>query len=61
MRIAIFGAGSTGCYVGGLLQLCGHHVTFICRERVRNAIVEAGGITLTDYAGQCEKLMPAKL
>lgn len=61
MRIAIFGAGSTGCYVGGLLQLCGHHVTFICRERVRNAIVEAGGITLTDYAGQCEKLMPAAM
>ena len=61
MRIAIFGAGSTGCYLGGLLQLCGHHVSFICRERVRNAIVEAGGITLTDYAGQREKLMPAAM
>ncbi|MBT8139121.1 MAG: 2-dehydropantoate 2-reductase, partial [Gammaproteobacteria bacterium] len=61
MQLAIFGAGSTGCYLGGLLQLCGHDVSLVCRERIRDGIVKAGGITLTDYTGQREKLMPTAL
>jgi 2-dehydropantoate 2-reductase len=61
MQLAIYGAGSTGCYLGGLLQLCGHDVSLICRQRIRDSIVEAGGITLTDYTGQNEKVMPTGL
>jgi 2-dehydropantoate 2-reductase len=61
MQLAIYGAGSTGCYLGGLLQLCGHDVSLICRQRIRDSIIEAGGISLTDYTGQNEKVMPAEL
>lgn len=61
MRLAIYGAGSTGCYLGGLLKLCGHDVSLICRERIRNAIVEAEGITLRDFTGQNVKVMPDSL
>ncbi|HIG67208.1 MAG TPA: 2-dehydropantoate 2-reductase [Porticoccaceae bacterium] len=61
MQLAIFGAGSTGCYLGGLLQLCGHEVSLICRERIRDSIVDAAGMTLTDYTGQHEKVMPTAL
>ncbi|MDP6198741.1 MAG: 2-dehydropantoate 2-reductase [Porticoccaceae bacterium] len=61
MQLAIYGAGSTGCYLGGLLQLCGHDVSLICRQRIRDSIVEAGGISLTDYTGQNEKVMPTGL
>lgn len=61
MQLAIFGAGSTGCYLGGLLQLCGHEVSLICRERIRCSILDAGGITLKDYQGQNEKVMPTAL
>ena len=55
MQLAIYGAGSTGCYLGGLLQLCGHKVSLICRQRIRDSIVAAGGVTLTDYTGQNAK------
>ena len=61
MQLAIYGAGSTGCYLGGLLQLCGHDVSLICRQRIRDSIIEAGGICLTDYTGQNEKVMPTGL
>ncbi|MDA7853249.1 2-dehydropantoate 2-reductase [Porticoccaceae bacterium] len=61
MQLAIYGAGSTGCYLGGLLQLCGHSVSLICRARIRDSIMDAGGITLTDYTGQNEKVMPSTL
>ena len=61
MQLAIYGAGSTGCYLGGLLQLCGHSVSLICRTRIRDSILNAGGITLTDYTGQNEKVMPSAL
>ena len=61
MQVAIFGAGSTGCYLGGLLQLGGCQVSLICRQRICDSIVDAGGITLTDYTGQNEKVMPSAL
>lgn len=61
MQLAIYGAGSTGCYLGGLLQLCGHKVSLICRQRIRDSIVAAGGVTLTDYTGQNERVMPTGL
>jgi len=58
MNIAIYGAGSTGCYLGGLLTLAGHQVTLIARQRVRDEIIAKQGLTLTDYEGMQEHVMP---
>jgi len=52
MKIAIYGAGATGCYLGALCILAGQETTLIGRERIQQAIDSAGGITITDYAGQ---------
>lgn len=49
-RIAIFGAGSVGCFIGGVWAAAGVPVTFIGRERIARE-VEADGLTLTDYSG----------
>ncbi|APX10503.1 2-dehydropantoate 2-reductase [Tateyamaria omphalii] len=52
-RIAVAGAGSIGCYVGGLLASAGHDVRFLARPRVVTACAQAG-LSLTDYAGHAE-------
>lgn len=49
MRIAIYGAGLIGAYVGGRLAAAGGDVVLIGRARSRAAL--AGGLTLTDYRG----------
>lgn len=49
MRIAIFGAGSIGCYLGGQLAYAGANVTFIGREKFKTAL-EENGLTLTHFA-----------
>ena len=36
--VAVMGAGSVGCYVGGLLQAAGAEVHFIGRPRVLAAL-----------------------
>ncbi|WP_170790429.1 2-dehydropantoate 2-reductase [Ruegeria lacuscaerulensis] len=51
MKIAIAGAGSIGCYCGGLLASAGHEVTLLGRARVLDPIRQHG-LTLTDFAGQ---------
>ena len=40
--IAIAGAGSIGCYVGGCLALAGRQVAFLARPRVAAPLREAG-------------------
>ncbi len=45
--IAILGAGSVGCWIGGAWQAAGLPVTFIGRERIR-ADVAAHGLTISD-------------
>jgi 2-dehydropantoate 2-reductase len=50
MRIAILGAGSIGCFVGGAWQAAGLEVQYIGRERFAAAIGE-DGLTLTDSEG----------
>ncbi len=40
MKIAILGAGSIGCYLGGLLVSAGANVVFIGRERYQAAIAQ---------------------
>ena len=49
-RIAILGAGSVGCYIGGAWQAAGLAVSFIGRESIGAAIAE-NGLTLTDGSG----------
>ncbi len=50
MNIVIFGAGSIGCYTGGLLQQAGHKVTLLGRAAMLDAI-RAHGLTLSDMDG----------
>lgn len=49
-RIVIAGAGSIGCYVGGLLTAQGLNVSLLGRERIIAAIT-AQGLALTDADG----------
>jgi 2-dehydropantoate 2-reductase len=49
-RIAILGAGSVGCFIGGAWQAAGLSVHFIGREGFAADIGEHG-LTLTDYDG----------
>ncbi|MEO5738277.1 MAG: 2-dehydropantoate 2-reductase [Variovorax sp.] len=42
MRVAIYGAGGVGAYVGGRLQAGGHDVVFIARGRHLEALRSAG-------------------
>ncbi|MEP3889212.1 MAG: 2-dehydropantoate 2-reductase [Hellea sp.] len=48
LHIAIFGAGSIGCYLGGQLAHAGAQVTFIGRQRFKSEI-DANGLTLTHF------------
>jgi len=50
MRIAIAGAGSIGCFVGGLLAHAGHEVRFLGRQRLVDACA-GHGLRLTDFGG----------
>lgn len=47
-KIAVFGAGSIGCYLGGLLKSQGADIVFIGRTRLKNAVKEKG-LTLTHF------------
>ena len=49
-NIIIAGAGSIGFFIGGLLQLAGHKVCYLARERMVQKI-RADGLHLTDYTG----------
>ncbi len=47
-KIAILGAGSIGCFLGGLLASQGCDVVFIGREKLKHAVA-ANGLTLTHF------------
>ena len=47
-KIAVFGAGSIGCYLGGLLASAGCDVVFIGREKVKWG-AKMRGLTLTHF------------
>ncbi|MEM6758638.1 MAG: 2-dehydropantoate 2-reductase [Pseudomonadota bacterium] len=49
VRIAVAGAGSIGCFVGGLLALAGHDVRFLGRARIIAAARD--GLRLTGFDG----------
>jgi 2-dehydropantoate 2-reductase len=60
LRIAVLGAGSIGCFVGGCWQAAGLTVTFIGRPSFASDI--AGyGLTLSDYSGWQETISPAEV
>ena len=49
-KVAILGAGSTGCFIGGCWLAAGLPVTFIGRQRIA-ADISANGLTVSDYSG----------
>lgn len=59
-RIAVFGAGSIGCYVGGRLATAGAKVTLIGRPRL-GAEIAAQGLALTDLHGANLRVAPEAL
>src|SRR3954467_8103564 len=59
MRIAIAGAGSIGCFVGGMLAAGGRRVTLLARSRVIEEI-KANGLRLTSFDG-LERQLPSDL
>lgn len=50
MRIAVYGAGGVGAYIGGRLQAGGHDVTFIARGRNLDAL-RASGLSIKSAQG----------
>lgn len=60
MHVAILGAGSVGCFIGGAWASAGVPVTFIGRERIGGEIA-ANGLTLTDYSGWRVRLAPEQV
>jgi 2-dehydropantoate 2-reductase len=48
--IAVAGAGSIGCFVGGMLAAAGYRVVLLARSRVIGEI-KANGLRLTSFDG----------
>jgi len=59
-KIAVFGAGSIGCYLGGLLIAQGLEVVFIGRDRLKQA-VQKDGLTLTHFDSAPVYIAPDRL
>jgi len=59
LNVAVFGAGSIGCYLGGQLAHAGAAVTFIGRERFKRDI-DANSLTLTHFERGDISLFPDK-
>jgi 2-dehydropantoate 2-reductase len=54
-RIAVLGAGSVGCFIGGAWQAAGLAVTFIGRPTIARDIHEHG-LTVSDFSGWSKHL-----
>jgi 2-dehydropantoate 2-reductase len=59
-RIAIAGAGSIGCYVGGCLALAGRDVVFLARPRIEQ-VLRGQGLRVSDLDGRDRLLAAAGL
>jgi 2-dehydropantoate 2-reductase len=59
-RIAVAGAGSIGCYVGGTLALAGRRVTLLARPRIVEAATHTG-LAIADLNGPEQRLSPAAI
>jgi 2-dehydropantoate 2-reductase len=58
--IGIAGAGSIGCFVGGMYAAAGRLVALLARPRVIQEI-EAGGLRLTSFEGFDRTIAPSQL
>ena len=58
--IAIAGAGSIGCYVGGTLALAGRRVRLLARRRIVDAVA-AKGLHIADLDGPHQRLSPSAI
>ncbi|MEQ9695059.1 2-dehydropantoate 2-reductase [Shimia sp. SDUM112013] len=56
-HVVIAGAGSVGCFVGGLLVRGAHRVTLLMRARLADEILRQG-LTITDFQDLDEELSP---
>ena len=61
MNIAVYGAGSTGCYLAAELLLAELDVSLICRERIKHSIINNKGIHISDYLGMSQSVMPTEM
>src|SRR6478736_3578656 len=59
-RVAILGAGSVGCFIGGTWAAAGLPVTFIGRPKLSKEVDEHG-LTLSDYNGWQTRLSPGEI
>lgn len=50
-KVLIYGAGSIGCYVGGVLLANQIDCTLVGRDSIKNEIEQHGGLTLTNHKG----------
>lgn len=58
--IVVAGAGSIGCYVGGMLAVSGRKVTLVARPRI-SAEIKSHGLTLTNLDGSVMRASPQDL
>jgi 2-dehydropantoate 2-reductase len=58
--IVIAGAGSIGCFVGGMLAAAGRRVALLARARLIEEI-ESNGLTVTSFEGLERKIAPGQL
>ncbi|HEX8838914.1 MAG TPA: 2-dehydropantoate 2-reductase [Sphingomicrobium sp.] len=59
-KVAILGAGSVGCFIGGTWAAAGVPVTFIGRPKLSKDVDEHG-LTLSDYSGWQLHLAPGEI
>jgi 2-dehydropantoate 2-reductase len=59
-KVAILGAGSIGCFIGGAWAAAGLEVTFIGRPKLSKDVDEHG-LTLSDYSGWQARLAPGEV
>lgn len=59
-KVAILGAGSVGCFIGGTWASAGVPVTFIGRPALSSDI-DQHGLTLSDYSGWRAHLAPGEV
>ena len=57
LKVAVLGAGSIGCFIGGVWQSAGIPVTFVGRKKIARDLDEHG-LTVTDYSGYRVHLPP---
>ena len=60
MKIAILGAGLVGLHIGGNLQIKGHEVVFIGRQRLQQQLLQ-DGLTISGLDNQATTFTPAEI